>query len=38
VGEAEEMARTAVWLLDESPSVTGQIIAVDGGLSSVRLL
>jgi len=38
VGEVEEMARTAVWLLDESPSVTGQIIAVDGGLSSVRLL
>jgi len=38
VGEAAEMARTAVWLLEDAPSVTGQIIAVDGGLSSVRLL
>ncbi|MGB5831797.1 MAG: SDR family oxidoreductase [Thiohalocapsa sp.] len=38
VGDAEEMARTAVWLLDEAPSVTGQIIPVDGGLSSLRLL
>lgn len=38
VGEAAEMARTAIWLLEDAPSVTGQIIAVDGGLSSVRLL
>lgn len=38
VGEAAEMARTAIWLLEDVPSVTGQIIAVDGGLSSVRLL
>jgi NAD(P)-dependent dehydrogenase (short-subunit alcohol dehydrogenase family) len=38
IGDASEMARTAVWLLEDTASVTGQIIAVDGGLSSVRLL
>lgn len=38
IGEAAEMARTAVWLLEDAPSVTGQVIAVDGGLSGVRLL
>jgi 3-oxoacyl-[acyl-carrier protein] reductase len=38
IGDAAEMARTAAWLLDDAASVTGQIIAVDGGLSSVRLL
>lgn len=38
IGAPEEMARTAVWLLEEAPSVTGQIIAVDGGLSSLRML
>lgn len=38
IGDAAEMARTAIWLLEEAPSVTGQIIPVDGGLSSLRLL
>jgi len=38
IGDAQEMARTAVWLLEDAPSVTGQIIAVDAGLSRVRLL
>jgi 3-oxoacyl-[acyl-carrier protein] reductase len=38
IGAPEEMARTAVWLLDDAPSVTGQVIAVDGGLSRLRLL
>lgn len=38
IAEATEMARTATWLLEDAPSVTGQVIAVDGGLSSLRLL
>ncbi|MGB5735484.1 MAG: SDR family oxidoreductase [Thiohalocapsa sp.] len=38
IGDAGEMARTACWLLEDTASVTGQVIAVDGGLSSVRLL
>ena len=38
IGGVGEMARTACWLLEDTPSVTGQVIAVDGGLSSVRLL
>ena len=36
IGTAEEVAATVDWLL-QNPSMTGQIIAVDGGLSSVRL-
>jgi len=38
IGAPEEMARTAAWLLEDAPSVTGQVIAVDGGLSHLRLL
>lgn len=36
--DPDEIARTARWLLDDAPSVTGQVIAVDGGLGAVRLL
>jgi NAD(P)-dependent dehydrogenase (short-subunit alcohol dehydrogenase family) len=36
-GHAGDMAAAAVFLLDDSASwVTGQIIAVDGGMGSVR--
>ena len=36
IGEAEDVARAIVWLLDPSNSwVTGQTIGVDGGLGSV---
>jgi 3-oxoacyl-[acyl-carrier protein] reductase len=38
IADPKEMAQTAAWLLQGAPSVTGQIIAVDAGLSSVRLL
>lgn len=37
VGEAEDVASCAAWLLDPANTwVTGQIIGVDGGLGSVR--
>jgi 3-oxoacyl-[acyl-carrier protein] reductase len=38
VNEPDEVARTVFWLLDDAPSVTGQVIAVDGGLGALRLL
>jgi NAD(P)-dependent dehydrogenase (short-subunit alcohol dehydrogenase family) len=38
VNGPDEVARTVMWLLDDAPSVTGQVIAVDGGLGAVRLL
>jgi len=39
VGKAEEIANAAYYLLsDESSWVTGQILHVDGGMSSLRLL
>lgn len=38
VGDPREMARTGTWLLRDAASVTGQVIAVDAGLSSLRLL
>lgn len=37
VGTSEEMARAALFLL-ESEWVTGQILAVDGGLSSLKMI
>lgn len=37
VNEAGDVARTGAWLLGDAPSVTGQVIAIDAGLSSVRL-
>ncbi len=37
IGEAHEVASAIAWLLDPEQSwVTGQVIAVDGGLSSVQ--
>jgi NAD(P)-dependent dehydrogenase (short-subunit alcohol dehydrogenase family) len=33
----EEVARTVLFLLTEAPGVTGQVLPVDGGISSVRL-
>lgn len=37
IGEAHEVASAIAWLLDREQSwVTGQVIAVDGGLSSVQ--
>jgi NAD(P)-dependent dehydrogenase (short-subunit alcohol dehydrogenase family) len=37
IGAREEVASAIAWLLDSSNSwVTGQVIGVDGGLSSVR--
>jgi NAD(P)-dependent dehydrogenase (short-subunit alcohol dehydrogenase family) len=36
--EPEELARTAVWLLRDARSVTGQVISADGGLAGLRLL
>ena len=39
VGKAEDIANTAYFLLsDESSWVTGQILHIDGGMSSLRLL
>jgi 3-oxoacyl-[acyl-carrier protein] reductase len=37
IGTAADMARTAVWLLGEASAVTGQVVAVDAGLSRLRL-
>ena len=37
VGDPGDVARTVLWLLDEAPMVTGQVIALDGGLSGLRL-
>jgi NAD(P)-dependent dehydrogenase (short-subunit alcohol dehydrogenase family) len=37
LGKAEDVARAIVFLLDpENDWITGQVLAVDGGLSSVR--
>ncbi len=38
IADPREIARTAAWLLRDAPSVTGQVIAVDAGLSSLRIL
>jgi NAD(P)-dependent dehydrogenase (short-subunit alcohol dehydrogenase family) len=38
IGEPQDVASAILWLLsDESSFVTGQVIAVDGGLSSIKL-
>lgn len=38
IGEPEDVASAILWLLsDESAFVTGDVIAVDGGLSSIKL-
>jgi NAD(P)-dependent dehydrogenase (short-subunit alcohol dehydrogenase family) len=37
IGRPEEVARVICWLLGpESSWVTGQVIGIDGGLSTVR--
>ena len=37
IGHPDEVARAVVWLLDPAQSwVTGQVLGVDGGLSTVR--
>jgi hypothetical protein len=33
---AEDVARSVLWLLEEAPMVTGQVIAQDGGLSTLK--
>ncbi len=38
VGSADQLAETAKFLLTENRWITGQIIAVDGGMSALRLL
>ena len=37
VAEPAHLAHAAVWLLDEAQPTTGQVIPVDGGLSSLRV-
>jgi NAD(P)-dependent dehydrogenase (short-subunit alcohol dehydrogenase family) len=37
IGDPGDVARTVLWLLDEAPMITGQVIALDGGLSGLRL-
>jgi NAD(P)-dependent dehydrogenase (short-subunit alcohol dehydrogenase family) len=38
IGEPEEVARVAMFLLSDSPTfVTGAIIPVDGGYSAVKI-
>jgi NAD(P)-dependent dehydrogenase (short-subunit alcohol dehydrogenase family) len=37
IGEAKDLAEAAVFLLsDKSSWITGQIIAIDGGMSSLK--
>jgi NAD(P)-dependent dehydrogenase (short-subunit alcohol dehydrogenase family) len=37
LGEPDEVARAIAWLLDPEQSwVTGQVLGIDGGLSSLR--
>jgi NAD(P)-dependent dehydrogenase (short-subunit alcohol dehydrogenase family) len=39
IGQAEDIASMATFLLDDSSSwMTGQILAVDGGMSSIRMI
>jgi NAD(P)-dependent dehydrogenase (short-subunit alcohol dehydrogenase family) len=38
VATAVKVARSVVWLLDDAPLITGQVIPCDGGLSNLRLL
>ncbi|WP_242513241.1 SDR family NAD(P)-dependent oxidoreductase [Halochromatium salexigens] len=38
IGSASELAETARWLLTDAQMVTGQVIAIDAGLSSLRML
>ena len=38
IGQSDDVAKTVIWLLRDAPMVTGQVIACDGGLSSLRLL
>jgi NAD(P)-dependent dehydrogenase (short-subunit alcohol dehydrogenase family) len=38
IGTPVEIARTGSWLLQEAVTVTGQVIALDAGMSAVRLL
>jgi 3-oxoacyl-[acyl-carrier protein] reductase len=37
IGEAADLARAAVWLLDDARLTTGQILHLDAGLSSLRV-
>jgi NAD(P)-dependent dehydrogenase (short-subunit alcohol dehydrogenase family) len=38
LGRPEDVAATVLWLLEDAPMVTGQVIACDGGLSALRML
>ena len=38
INQPDDVAKTVLWLLRDAPMVTGQVIACDGGLSSLRLL
>lgn len=38
VGHQDDVAKTVLWLLQDAAMVTGEVIACDGGLSSLRLL
>jgi NAD(P)-dependent dehydrogenase (short-subunit alcohol dehydrogenase family) len=38
IGAPAELATTTVWLLEDAPLLTGQVIAADAGLSALRLL
>ncbi|MGE5154835.1 MAG: SDR family NAD(P)-dependent oxidoreductase [Bdellovibrio bacteriovorus] len=37
IAEPADLARAALWLLEDAPLTTGQVIHVDGGLSTLRL-
>lgn len=37
IAQAEDLARAGVWLLEDARLVTGQVIAMDAGLSSLRV-
>lgn len=37
IAEPEDLARAALWLLEDAWMTTGQVIRVDGGLTSLRL-
>jgi NAD(P)-dependent dehydrogenase (short-subunit alcohol dehydrogenase family) len=38
IGEPRDVARAGAWLLTDAPMMTGQVIAMDAGLSGVRVL
>jgi NAD(P)-dependent dehydrogenase (short-subunit alcohol dehydrogenase family) len=38
IGRPEDVARSVLWLLQDAPMLTGQVIRCDGGMSALRLL